>query len=463
MGKSIFVLHILILLMLQGCSSFTVVDNESVLRLPAEFNGYGCNDLLADFLKKPQASERSFFYEHLLKSSHLKEGVIVPADDLDQKRLLQIRSFFNEMTLNESSSFNERFELLRNFPIGDIAAAPGHRYLRKPEQVKGLVKYIDENPEADFGGDKIILNVLVDSNGKVSSVDLWNAHHRLVAYMENGRRSIKDIPEKNIEILVNGKRENGEVWSHYLSSSGVDWRKVVDYKNVPAGGDIREGTVALPGDVSNYQLGARNTVAQLHMNVFNTERKKMKVGVYFGTFDPIHEGHVGIVKKSIEALGLDEVVIVPNVNPIHKKPTAIKHRNSMIALRIKDEEKINLYTGDSDEIIDKFGRNPFFERIIQIYGSGDLYQIIGDDSFEKLMNQGEIEKSLFRKYVVFRRRDSNIALTSSEKAIIVESEDETGLSSTVVRKKIKAGENPKDDISESQYQYILKNNLYKDD
>lgn len=457
-------LCLLMVLVFNACSGIKQ-NNNNKGRLPTQINSsdhFDCNKIVESFFTPAEFEKESFLYVNLLKKSHLTKGIVVPADDLDPVKMKEVQTFFKNGALTESSSLQKRFEVLKLFPIGQIAAAPGHRFLRKPEQIKGLIDYIEKNPYANFGGDKIILNVIIDQQNKVESVDLWNAHHRLVAYMKNGYLKIGDIPQKNIEILVNGKKEEGEDWVHYLPSAGVNWDHVDNFSKVPAGGDIREGTISVSGKFSNYFLGARNSLAQLYENVFNTNRKMMKVGVYFGTFDPIHEGHIGIIKKAIEALQLDEVIIVPNVNPIHKIATPIKVRNEMIEIRIKNENKINLYTGKSDEIIDKFGRNPFFERMIQTYGSTDLFQIIGQDSYSSLLQKDEIVKSNFRKYIVFPRQGSKSDPVDTDKVIVVDYRDEKGLSSTLLKKRIRDGlKINKEEIDSHEYEYILEHGLYK--
>lgn len=42
----------------------------------------------------------------------------------------------------------------------------------------------------------------------------------------------------------------------------------------------------------------------------------MKVGIYGGSFNPVHFGHVGIARKAIADIGLDRLIVVPaNVSP----------------------------------------------------------------------------------------------------------------------------------------------------
>ena len=63
------------------------------------------------------------------------------------------------------------------------------------------------------------------------------------------------------------------------------------------------------------------------------------VGILGGTFDPIHNGHLGIAEEAREALGLERVLLVPASSPPHKpgRPvTDAAHRLAMVALAIAD-------------------------------------------------------------------------------------------------------------------------------
>jgi nicotinate-nucleotide adenylyltransferase len=63
------------------------------------------------------------------------------------------------------------------------------------------------------------------------------------------------------------------------------------------------------------------------------------VGILGGTFDPIHNGHLGIAEEAREALGLERVLLVPASSPPHKpgRPvTDAAHRLAMVGLAIAD-------------------------------------------------------------------------------------------------------------------------------
>jgi nicotinate-nucleotide adenylyltransferase len=65
----------------------------------------------------------------------------------------------------------------------------------------------------------------------------------------------------------------------------------------------------------------------------------MKVGLFGGTFDPVHVGHLDVVRAARQALGLDSVWLVPARVPPHRRPphASASHRFAMAALAIQAE------------------------------------------------------------------------------------------------------------------------------
>lgn len=61
-----------------------------------------------------------------------------------------------------------------------------------------------------------------------------------------------------------------------------------------------------------------------------------RVGIYSGTFDPIHPGHVAFAVAAMRACGLDKVVFLPDPKPRNKQNvTSLSHRLALIALTIE--------------------------------------------------------------------------------------------------------------------------------
>lgn len=405
----------------------------------------------------------SFLLSHVLKNTKQETKAIPALSDLHPTEPPSFKFLHHKVF--EGQTKEERFKAISELLLDQVIAAPGHRFLRKPQQVEGLAKYIRENNGGNFQHDKILINIVTDSEGKIREVDLWNAHHRFLAYRLAGFERLGQLNTENIDILVNGVQPWGEPWGHYLPAAGIDLSKFRDFRVVPVGGDIRQGTISLSGKLTNYELGSRNTIGQL---MANTMREyKPKVGVYFGTFDPIHEGHIYVAKHAIEAAGLDEVLIAPNLTSIEKPDASSpQHRVRMTSLRVKKEGGVNVYTGDSASLIDQFGRDPFFERVGQIYGTKKLYQVIGQDSFEKLVKQGKVEADSNRVYLVSPREGSGGDLTIPEHlkevAIPLPKGQGPSLSSTEIRKKIQSGVRPSDsELDPALREYIQQHRLYR--
>lgn len=66
------------------------------------------------------------------------------------------------------------------------------------------------------------------------------------------------------------------------------------------------------------------------------------VGVFGGTFDPIHLGHLAAAQGAVERLGLDQVLFLPNRQPPHKagRPvTPALHRAAMVRLAVESNDR----------------------------------------------------------------------------------------------------------------------------
>jgi nicotinate-nucleotide adenylyltransferase len=74
-------------------------------------------------------------------------------------------------------------------------------------------------------------------------------------------------------------------------------------------------------------------------------------GVFGGTFDPVHMGHLAVAQEAADALGLERVLFVPAGEPPHKPGrtiTAARHRRAMVELAIADNNRFALDTIELD-------------------------------------------------------------------------------------------------------------------
>ena len=134
----------------------------------------------------------------------------------------------------------------------------------------------------------------------------------------------------------------------------------------------------------------------------------MRIGLYGGSFNPVHLGHVGIAKRAIADLGLDKLIVIPaNVSPF-KTATATGteasrfwtwDRVEMVKAAFGDVEKT---TVDLREI-ERGGVSYAIDTVREIAAENpgaELFFVIGEDSVEGLPRWKDIEE--LKKLVTFK-------------------------------------------------------------
>lgn len=126
-------------------------------------------------------------------------------------------------------------------------------------------------------------------------------------------------------------------------------------------------------------------------------RKKRRIGLMGGTFDPIHYGHLLIAENAYEQFCLDEVIFLPTGHSPHKDVRQIldaEERMEMIQLAIAD----NPHFSCSDYEIQKEGISYTYLTVQAFYKraeGAELFFIMGADSlayFDSWMRPDEISR-----------------------------------------------------------------------
>lgn len=115
------------------------------------------------------------------------------------------------------------------------------------------------------------------------------------------------------------------------------------------------------------------------------EVKRRKIGLFGGTFNPIHLGHLRGVEEIREAFRLDEIIFIPSAIPPHKAMEEIidaKHRLEMVRLAIAS----NPYFSISDIELSRPGKSYSIDTIRHFReGCTDaLFFILGGDAFVEI-------------------------------------------------------------------------------
>ena len=110
-----------------------------------------------------------------------------------------------------------------------------------------------------------------------------------------------------------------------------------------------------------------------------------RVGVFGGSFDPIHAGHVRVARVALEQAQLDRVLFLPTARPPHKttlRQAAALERWTMVELALLDEP--DCVVGDHEMVADTSFTIDTLERLRTEYPEVQFVLILGEDSFRDL-------------------------------------------------------------------------------
>lgn len=205
------------------------------------------------------------------------------------------------------------------------------------------------------------------------------------------------------------------------------------------------------------------------------------VAIFGGTFDPIHKGHLGAMRRVCRAISFDRVHWVLSARPPHKDQTsaAIEHRFAMMQLALADNPR---YVADDCEI-KRQAVSYTIETVATFklrYPAASLVVIIGGDSLINLITWHRYSELIEQvNWVVMRRPGYANSVPAELSARFVSSPDDLltypggkiwcfeksnfNVSSTQLRAELmlQAGELAKEFLPSAVLNYIRDHQLYK--
>lgn len=180
----------------------------------------------------------------------------------------------------------------------------------------------------------------------------------------------------------------------------------------------------------------------------------MRLGIYIGSFNPPHKGHISVVNYLINNDYIDKALIIPTLNYWNKQNLVdLKHRINMLKFYEDTNIKVDIKNN-------KYAYAYELLRILKKEYSDELYLIIGADNivyFDKWKNYKEL---LNYKIIVIARNnidiDSYIIKYSPNNFIIVNNFPQVNISSNEIRNNLDSKY-----LDEHVRKYIINNNLYK--
>ena len=200
----------------------------------------------------------------------------------------------------------------------------------------------------------------------------------------------------------------------------------------------------------------------------------MKVGIFGGTFDPVHQGHMVIAEQVMDELDLSRVVFVPGGIPPHKEASSVRasaeDRFDMVEAAVAGNERFSV-----DRVEVDAGRPMHSVETVEILkereAGNDWYFITGADEVSNLLAWKEPDRLLEEVVMVAATRPGydlsklhhlEAGLRNFDRIFPVEC-TRVDISATGIRRRILQGKSVRYLVPEGVYEIIRDRGLYTGD
>ena len=215
--------------------------------------------------------------------------------------------------------------------------------------------------------------------------------------------------------------------------------------------------------------GARERVS---IPLSEAAQEARRLGVYGGSFDPPHAGHLHVAARAREAFELDHVLFVPAARPPHKPTRSLApdaDRIALLEMLLIGTPDASLWTGELER------EGPSYTlltlRSLRAQCRGALFLVVGSDNLPGFPTWYGVHDllRLAQPVVVYRRGeeldvDGLAGLSEDERAILAQGfvEGEPfDASSTELRARLAAGEEPGPELPPKLSEYVRARGLYR--
>ena len=201
----------------------------------------------------------------------------------------------------------------------------------------------------------------------------------------------------------------------------------------------------------------------------------MNIGIYGGTFDPPHWGHITAARAAMEQLGLDKLVLIPDRVPPHKAlPEGSASPEQRLEMAALAAAELGKRAEVSDRELRRSGPSYTSDTLAELreeYPEDTLWLLMGSDMFlslqtwhapEEIMALARIapfSREAEDESAAFAAQQSRLERADGAQIQIVQNPEVRELSSTEVRAALAAGRGS-DLLPPAVYGYVLREHLY---
>ena len=188
----------------------------------------------------------------------------------------------------------------------------------------------------------------------------------------------------------------------------------------------------------------------------------MRLGLYGGTFDPIHKAHLAVARAAVDAFQLDRMLVIPNRLPPHKQSaTGASYEQRLEMVQLACEGEAQLEACDIENREGKSYTIQTLERLrIQYGGAAEFFFLIGADAFAEVLTWYRVEEVFaMTEFIVAARPGFEYQVPRGAR---VHRLDTLAFpqSSSAIRARIGAGEGT-GDVTSKVARYITEQGLYR--
>ncbi|MBU0676645.1 MAG: nicotinate-nucleotide adenylyltransferase [Verrucomicrobia bacterium] len=138
---------------------------------------------------------------------------------------------------------------------------------------------------------------------------------------------------------------------------------------------------------------------------------KQRIGIFGGSFNPVHNGHLIIAQDALDHFELDQVLFIPSAVPPHKTNTELideSHRVAMLERAIEGDPRFQVNAVELDRGGTSYSIDTV-KALQAIYPGDELFFIIGGDSLLELHTWKDIDELIsLCEFIILARPGSQI-------------------------------------------------------
>ncbi len=193
--------------------------------------------------------------------------------------------------------------------------------------------------------------------------------------------------------------------------------------------------------------------------------RSRKIGLFGGSFDPLHAGHLILAELATDFAGLERVFFIPTAVPPHKRRddlTPFGMRRRMVEIGIADNPRFELSLLES-----KMDVSYTYQSILHFHEQGlgreQIHLLIGGDSLSEIDSWRHPEEIYRYATIIAMQRPGHAGLPSppdGAAVIFLESGSNT-ISSSEIRRRVREGRSIRYLVPDTVARFIEENALYR--